>query len=467
MRTKLLLILLMELVLTGCGNQDVQTLAKEVVAEDNFNTTESEETSDAKDTDVIMNETISAENDAEDSTTEYGSKGNLTESDKEDEAAQEPEQERIKVKGIYVTGPIAGIEEMDELTALVEETELNAMVIDIKNDEGVVTYKMQSDTVLEIEAGVRYIPDIKALIDKLHEKDIYLIARIVAFKDPYLAEHKPELSLKTASGEIFRDKNGEAWVNPYKREVWDYLVEIGTEAAQAGFDEVQFDYIRFTTDSNADKIDYGEEAVQMTKEKVITGFTEYAYEALHPLGVVVSADVFGTIIDNEYDAGLIGQNYKDMAAHLDYICPMVYPSHYINGAYDIAVPDKEPYETVYHAMIASQEKLEGMETGVRVWIQDFTATWINDHLSYGPKEVRAQIEAANAAGYEEWILWNARTNYTADALSPRWEAWKTKEAKQAGEAKQDSEEAKQGPEETEETEQAPEEVSQQGDVEEE
>lgn len=340
---------------------------------------------------------------------------------------EEPEQDQIKVKGIYVTGPIAGTEKMDELTALVEETELNAMVIDIKNDEGIVTYKMQSDTVLEMEAGIRYIPDIAALVEQLHGKGIYLIARIVAFKDPYLAEHKPELSMKTASGEIFRDKNGEAWVNPYKREVWDYLVEIGTQAAQAGFDEIQFDYIRFTTDSNADEIDYGEEAERMTKEEIITGFTEYAYNALHPLNVVVSADVFGTIIDNEYDAGLIGQNYKDMAANLDYICPMVYPSHYRNGAYDIAVPDKEPYETVYHAMTASQEKLEGMETGVRVWIQDFTATWLADHLSYGPEEVRAQIEAANATGYEEWILWNARTNYTADALLPNWEERQTGE----------------------------------------
>ena len=424
MRRNLLLILLMVFVLTGCGNQDVQAMSEGVITDGDFDAAESEEGLAVEAMGTVMNEALNVENGTEDGVTEAGSKDDLAESDKADESGGEPEQERIKVKGIYVTGPVAGIEKMDELTALVEETELNTMVIDIKNDEGVVTYKMQSDTVLEIESGVRYIPDIEALVDKLHEKDIYLIARIVAFKDPYLAEHKPELSLKTTSGEIFRDRNGEAWVNPYKREVWDYLVEIGTQAAQAGFDEVQFDYIRFTTDSNADEIDYGEESVQMTKEEVITGFTEYAYETLHPLGVAVSADVFGTIIDNEYDAGLIGQNYKDMAAHLDYICPMVYPSHYINGAYDIAVPDKEPYETVYHAMMASQEKLEGMETGVRVWIQDFTATWLRDYLSYGPEEVRAQIEAAYAAGYEEWILWNARINYTADALSPKWEAWR-------------------------------------------
>ena len=321
-----------------------------------------------------------------------------------------------------MTGPIAGTEKMDELIALVEETELNTMVIDIKNDEGAVTYKMQSDMVLEIESGVRYIRDIDALVEKLHEKDIYLIARIVAFKDPYLAEKKPELSLKTKSGEIFRDKNKEAWVNPYKKEVWDYLMEIGTQAAEAGFDEIQFDYIRFSTDVNADDIDYGEEAATKTKEEAITEFTEYAYETLHPLGVVVSADVFGTIIDNESDREIVGQNYRDMAAHLDYICPMVYPSHYSNGVYNIEVPDKAPYDTVYQAMNISKEKLETDEqiAGVRVWIQDFTATWLRDYISYGDEEVRAQIQAVYDAGYEEWILWNAKMNYTKEALLPYW-----------------------------------------------
>ncbi|MCM1387861.1 MAG: putative glycoside hydrolase [Bacillus sp. (in: Bacteria)] len=355
----------------------------------------------------------------------------------------------VKVKGIYVTGAVAGTERMDELIALVEETELNAMVIDIKNDEGVVTYKMQSDTVLEIESGVRYIRDIDELVKKLHEKDIYLIARIVAFKDPYLAEKKPELSLKTKTGAVFRDKNNEAWVNPYKKEVWDYLVEIGTQAAEAGFDEIQFDYIRFSTDVNADTIDYGKEAEEKTKEEVITEFTQYAYETLHPLGVVVSADVFGTIMDNESDREIVGQNYRDMAAHLDYICPMVYPSHYSNGVYNIEVPDKAPYDTVYQAMNISRDKLEqtgGGEAqaddgeaqtndeneqeakskteeqiaGVRVWIQDFTATWLKDYIPYGAEEVRAQIQAVYDAGYEEWILWNARMNYTKEALLPYW-----------------------------------------------
>lgn len=459
-----LLIALAVFLLTGCGEQE--TLSEKVVAD-----TEGSGDAAGAGEDIgagqdgteqgsdggTSAEEVNADETGTDRTKENGISESGTPADEtgadgtnaESEAMREP----VKVKGIYVTGPVAGTERMDELITLVEETELNAMVIDIKNDEGKVTYKMQSDTVLEIESGVRYISDVEALVKKLHEKDIYLIARIVAFKDPHLAEKKPELSLKTENGKVYRDRNGEAWVNPYKKEVWDYLLEIGTQAVEAGFDEIQFDYIRFSTDGKANEIDYGEEGKNKTKKEAISDFTKYAYDTLRPLGVMVSADVFGTIIDNENDAEIVGQNYQEMAEHLDYICPMVYPSHYMNGVYGIDVPDKAPYDTVYNAMCASKEKLEkagagndtgasagsgaeaeagtkmgsGTETetssstdGVRVWIQDFTASWLKDYLPYGAKEVRAQIQAVYDAGYEEWILWNARMNYTEGALLPYW-----------------------------------------------
>ncbi|MDE7283665.1 MAG: putative glycoside hydrolase [Lachnospiraceae bacterium] len=410
----LLLIILM--IMTGCGHHDVPVLSEDNVSISGNNASVSNS--------ALMEEAFIEE--------ELPSEADEEEKLQETEAEPLPEYKTVQVKGIYVTGPIAGTEKMDELITLVEETELNTMVIDVKNDEGVVTYKMQSDTVLEIESGVRYISDIEKLIEKLHEKDIYVIARIVAFKDPYLAKKKPELCLKTNTGAIFRDKNGEAWVNPYKHEVWDYLVEIGAQAAKDGFDEIQFDYIRFSTDVNAGSIDYGEEAELMTKEEAITGFAKYAYDKLHPLGVMVSADVFGTVIDNESDAEIVGQNYQEMAACLDYICPMVYPSHYSDGVYGLDIPDKEPYNTVYQALEESKKKLEALTVGaepvesvhiagVRVWIQDFTATWLKGHISYGPAEVRAQIQAIYDVGYEEWILWNARMNYTEEALIPNWQ----------------------------------------------
>ena len=331
-----------------------------------------------------------------------------------------PEREAVKVKGIYVSGPIAGHSKMEDLIALVDETELNAMVIDIKNDEGKITYKMQTDTVLEIDAGVNYIRDIDALVKKCKEKDIYLIARIVAFRDPYLAEQKPELAVKTATGEVFRDKNGLAWVNPYKKEVWDYLMEVAKEAAAVGFDEIQFDYIRFSTDIKAGEADFGAEAEVISKIDIITQFTEYAYETLSPLGVFVAADVFGTVIDNETDQKIVGQDYAKMAEHLDYICPMVYPSHYANGAYGISVPDAEPYRTINEASGSSVEVLgkvpEENRATVRVWLQSFTAKWVPGYISYGPQQIREQIKGAYDAGYEEWILWNAAMNYQRDSL---------------------------------------------------
>ncbi|MCM1123055.1 MAG: putative glycoside hydrolase [Eubacterium sp.] len=326
----------------------------------------------------------------------------------------------VKVKGIYVSGPVAGTAKMDTLIDLLDQTELNAMVIDIKNDEGRVTYDMQSEQVAEIDAGVNYIKDIDELVSKCKEKDIYLIARIVSFRDPYLAEQKPEWAVHTKDGAIFRDKSGLAWVNPYEREVWDYLAEIALQAGEAGFDEVQFDYIRFSTDIKEEEVDYGEESEHVDKIEIITEFTEYMYEKLAPEGIYVAADVFGTVIDNETDQAIVGQDYVQMARHLDYICPMVYPSHYYSGSYGISIPDAEPYNTIYAAALSSVQELKGIpeknRAHVRLWIQGFTASWVSGHIRYGKEQIRAQIKGAYDAGYDEWIVWNAAVNYQPEAF---------------------------------------------------
>ncbi len=381
--------------------------------------------------------------DKEPGTEDNGISGNTSEQCEEGVSveAAAPRREPVKVKGIYVSGPVAGIARMEELIELVDQTELNAIVIDIKNDEGKVTYKMQSDQVLEIGTGVGYIQDIDALVKTCKEKDIYLIARIVAFRDPRLAEKEPQWAVHTKDGGIFRDKSGLAWVNPYERGVWDYLVEIATEAAAAGFDEVQFDYIRFSTDINADEVDYGPEAETVGRIDIITEFTQYMYEKLRPLGIYVAADVFGTVIENETDQQIVGQDYVKMAEHLDYICPMIYPSHYRNGAYGIAVPDAEPYKTINEACSASVQELgmlpEENRARVRTWLQSFTASWVPGHISYGPQQIRAQIKGAYDAGYDEWILWNAAVKYQRDSLLTNEEAeaerqqWETE--KQAAE----------------------------------
>lgn len=411
---------------------------------------------------IVQKDTVQESTDLEDSSEDIVLSEDLPEEESSEETALQEGAEEVsgteiarkdpvKVKGIYVSGPIAGTAKMDELITLVDETELNAMVIDIKNDEGRITYKMQTDKVLEIDAGIRYIPDIEELVTKCKEKDIYLIARIVAFRDPYLAEQKPNLAVHTADGEVFRDKNGLAWVNPYRREVWEYLVEVAAEAANAGFDEVQFDYIRFSTDVREEEVDYGTEAENVSKIDIITQFTEYVYEELSSLGIYVSADVFGTVIDNKTDQEIVGQDYVKMASYLDYICPMVYPSHYYNGSYGIKVPDAEPYRIIYEAASSSVRELDTLpeegRAGVRVWLQSFTASWVTGHISYGAEQIREQIHGAYDAGYDEWILWNAAVNYQPEALLTEEKAeeeriqWEMQKREKTQQQKQEEQEA--------------------------
>ena len=471
--------------LTACGNDARQTSG-------------SIENSTEISGDGISENSISGNTVSENSSLEETSvpENGGTAENAQEEAAENgllPEEERVKVKGIYVTGAMAGTSGMDDLIALVDRTELNTMVIDVKNDDGRVVYEMDTPMVSEIGSSKKLVSDMPGLIQKCKEHDIYLIARIVAFKDPFLAENRTDLALHDESGNLFRDSSGLAWVNPYKEEVWEYLLEIAEEAVAIGFDEIQFDYIRFATDSGMKNVDFGPEAEEKSREAVITEFVEYASERLHSQGIPVSADVYGIVIDSELDASLVGQNYYEMSKYLDYISPMVYPSHYGPGNLGLAIPDAQPYETIYRSMSASRRVLAGLEgpeedveavsgndiplktedvsgndvsqdaavesvgivsqetaavsgngavsagartelpdpkemepaeeirAQVRPWLQDFTATWVDGHITYGPEEIRAQIQAVYDAGYEEWILWNAANRYTEGGLLPEEE----------------------------------------------
>ncbi|MDF2486595.1 MAG: putative rane protein [Herbinix sp.] len=327
----------------------------------------------------------------------------------------------VKAKGIYVTSAMAGSENLTSLITLVDTTEINTMVIDVKDDLGKITFKMDSALAQEIGSTTNTIKDIDAFIKKLKDRKIYLIARIVAFKDPYLADKRKDLAIKNKDGSIYLDSNGEGWVNPYNHKVWEYLIEVASQAAAVGFDEVQFDYIRFSTGSGIAKADFGKEAKNKTKEAIISEFTKYAYESLKPLGVYVSADVYGTIISSSIDAGLVGQNYVEMAKYLDYICPMIYPSHFGEGNYGIEYPDLEPFKIIRKVLTASQEKLDQIPEEehraiVRPWLQDFTATWISHYMEYGANELKEQIGGVYGAGYEEWLLWNSSCDYSEEGL---------------------------------------------------
>ena len=337
---------------------------------------------------------------------------------------------RTKVKGIYVTGPKAGSGGMEDLIRLVDETELNAMVIDVKNDEGNLTFRLTNeeipqdipvlDRISEMQAGIRYIRDIQTMMQELKDHNIYTIARIVCFKDPILAAAQPELALAKPDGKPVTDANGLAWVNPYRQEVWEYLTELAEMAADLGFDEIQYDYVRFPVGSDADAADYGVDMEAYPKRQAIQDFLSYAGDRLHEKGCVVTADVFGTIIGSETDVQTVGQDYTALGQTVDAISPMVYPSHYANGVFGLKVPDAHPYETVSAAMQGSAEELqeipEAERAVVRPWLQAFTATWVPGHISYNGTQIREQIQAVYDAGYEEWILWNATNRYSPDGL---------------------------------------------------
>lgn len=337
----------------------------------------------------------------------------------DDSEEEIPYREPVKVRGIYVSAYAAGTtDKMNAIISQIDATELNAIVIDFKDDEGRITTSVDSPIFNEVESCKNYVRDMKTLIQTLKERDIYVIARVVTFRDPYLAEKKPDWSLKKADGSIYRDKQGLAWVNPYKQEVWDYLAEVGSQAAALGFDEVQFDYIRFGTDSTMKEVVFDEADTKgRTKTEVITEFTQFIYGKLAPLGIFVSADVFGAIIGSSQDAEAVGQIYGDLAGNLDYICPMIYPSHYGDGNFGLDYPDMHPYETILGALKKSKEELALFQTGdkkqaiVRPWLQDFTASYLKNYIKYGDKEISEQIRAVKDAGYDEWILWNASSKY--------------------------------------------------------
>lgn len=325
------------------------------------------------------------------------------------------ERRPVEVRGIYWTAFTAGASRADELIKLIDETELNAVVIDIKEDTGRVSYMTDYGAAIATGAPSAKIRDIDTLMGKLRDHDIYPIARVVTFKDEVLAAARPDLAIRYADGRVWRDRTGQGWLNPYKRETWDYIIGIAADAARHGFREIQFDYVRFPSDGKVKEMQIETGGDTRTHREVIRDFLKYAREQLAPQGVFVSADVFGLVTAVSGDM-TIGQNYEDIIANVDYVSPMVYPSHYGPGNYGIPNPDAAPYLTVNKAMVDAVKRQGDSKCIVRPWLQDFT---LRTH--YGPEEVRAQIQATYDAGLREWILWNPWNRYTTAALKPAGE----------------------------------------------
>ncbi|MCF6136847.1 putative glycoside hydrolase [Alkalihalobacillus berkeleyi] len=325
------------------------------------------------------------------------------------------------VRGIYVTGHSAGGSRFEKLISLINKTDLNAMVIDVKDDNGYITYIPEETSPLH-SFGQPYIKDPRKMLEKLEENKIYPIARVVVFKDSILAKKKPELSFKDG-GSIWKNGRGDAFVNPFMKEVWDHNLEIAIDAAKLGFKEIQFDYVRFPegfekrdTTLQYGLGDYAKLDVENVQKRVtaVTEFVEYANKQLEPYNVDVSVDIFGYTATLPEAPG-IGQNFTKISSHVDVISSMIYPSHW-TSYFGIAKPDLEPYRLVTEYAKMENKKLAELENPPtsRPWIQDFTASYLGkgNYRVYGKAEVEAQIKALNENGIKEFLLWDAGNTYT-------------------------------------------------------
>lgn len=333
----------------------------------------------------------------------------------------------IKVKALYLTGwTVGSMTKVQHYIDLAKSTEINSYVIDIKDDDGLVGYESGIPAVRDIKGWApKY--DVDKVIKAFHDNNIHLIGRVVCFKDPYLSTKKPELAVQNIKGGLFNSKSKDGtlvtWLNPVNRESWPYLIEIAKEGVKKGFDEIQFDYIRYPNDGDKKAMDFGQTTLE--RYEVINDFLAYAKNEMP--GVVLSADVFGIICESPADNEKIGQNLEYVGKDIEYISPMAYPSHYAVGQIVNKVkflkPDLEPYGVVYNTLAKAKDrisKVENYQAKMRPYLQDFTASWLGKgyYQTYGPEQVRQQIKAAYDAGCEEWILWNSSNKYSEAGLLP-------------------------------------------------
>jgi len=322
--------------------------------------------------------------------------------------------EPFQVRGIYIPfGLLYLPDRVRALIDLVERTELNAIVVDMKGDRGYLGYPSQIALAKEIGAVTKVALDVKELLRTCREKGIYTIARIVVFKDNPLAHGRTDLAVKHGDGTIWLDLERLGWGNPYREEVWEYNIAIAKEVAALGFDEVQFDYIRFPSDGDLTAIVYEEENTPETREAAIRTFMERLQAALRPFKVFTSADVFGLTLWVYTEMG-IGQRVENIAPFVDFLCPMVYPSTFITGNLGYDNPALYPYEVVYRSSLQAMKRTD---TKIRPWLQHYSLYGV----TYGLEELQAQKQAAIDAGTCGWTFWNAGGRYKEELFAKREE----------------------------------------------
>lgn len=342
--------------------------------------------------------------------------------------------ERNELRALYI-GAAAN---MEATLAITRDTEVNAVVIDLKESDG-IKYDSKVPLAIEIDE-VQPAYNIKNVIAAFHAEDVKVIGRIVCFKDPKLAEERPDMAIQDEQGNvlIFSLENSKPFANPYNQDVWQYYIDVAVEAIEMGVDEIQFDYVRFPSGGtkSGQRPYYGPEGEVPTRPQAINRFLQTAAIAIQvERGIPLGADVFATIIGSKLDGDLIGQDWQTVGlTGIDNISPMIYPSHYANSSSNhytgngegtnlngklFPKPDLEPYEVMYQALVLGKEATEQDRYAVnRPYLQAFTAGYLPQgyYMQYGAEEIRAQIKAIEDAGYSEWICWNPFGTYPASAF---------------------------------------------------
>jgi len=285
---------------------------------------------------------------------------------------------------------------------------LNTIELDVKDENGYVGFVDSDTPALAKRVGAaRPYYDAKKIVREAHRAGIYLIGRVVVFQDPTLTSGAPDLGIQSRNGGVWKTSSGWGWANEYDPRVWKYDTDVAVAAAKAGFDEIQFDYVRFPTDGDLSVIVYPHKRAE-PRAVTIDRFFEYAVGRLHKLRVRVSADVFG--LSASRDLG-IGQAPQRIGRVLDAIYPMVYPSHYNQGEYNLIDPEAFPYATVVHSLRDFNRQTRGEKVRIVPWLQDFTIK-----VGYGLEQVGEQIDAARAMHAKGFLLWNPMGIYTYGAL---------------------------------------------------
>jgi hypothetical protein len=326
------------------------------------------------------------------------------------------------LRGLYVNRWAALGSKLTRLIGVARETEVNALVIDVKDDRGFVLYRSSVALAREIGAdtadGHWMSPSkLRAVLDTMIAHGIYPIARIVVAKDPLLARKRLDLAIKRKSDlKPWLDKNGNPWLDPHQRAIWQYAADLAREAYEIGFSEVQFDYVRFPDEKRLIAETVYPLANGRTRAQVIREQLGFVRDALKPHGIRVTADVFGLTATDTTDMG-IGQRWEMFVDQVDVVLPMIYPSHFARGTYKLRNPNAHPYRTIDNALKDAIARSASISNAAKIipWYQDFTL----GRPRYTAEEIRAQKKAGYDNGFQSWILWNPKSNYTLAALEPQ------------------------------------------------